>query len=381
MARKRQGKVLGGMLPVIVWLAAVIGVVSLYSYRHHTFAITGLAIARTQMVSGGDNGVIRHLPVELFQTVQRGDLLAIIELGSPPENDYARALIEAQRATAVAELDRLGTELSAIEAQLRYDFQIDAGDQAMRYQRLALEVEQAQLNLLEIRTTLELDRGLLASLELEKNASRELLDRQAIHLYELQKAELEYAALARKIAAAEALERQARENLDAAQQRLAQYSPSAQEEQLVDTLLEPYRKAVTVQEKILHGLFAPPGRMMINAQIDGVVSAIFMSEGQGFQAGEWILQVSAPSADYVVAWLDPIRANQIQPNQSVEIAKHSIPQQRFQSEIAIIGPAVELLPEQLWAAPTSPRWGRPVKIPVPQGSQLSGNEVVGIRGL
>lgn len=368
---------MGKMLPVMVWLAAVGGVISVYSYRHRTFMITGLAIARTQMVSGVDNGIIRHLPVQLHQQVKKGDLLAILELGSPSENDYAASLSAAQKATAQAELEHLKAELSAVEAQL----QIDAGGQAMQYERLVLEVEQAQFNLLETRTTLELDRGLAASLELEKNASRELYDKQAVHLYELQKAELEYDAIARKIKSAEALEHQAQENLAAAQQRLTRYAPTPQEKQLLDTLLEPYRKAVAVQEKLLNELFASSGQMTITAQIDGVVSSIYMSEGQGFQAGEWILQVSAPAADYVVAWLDPIQANQIQLQQAVEITKHSVPRQVFRSEIISISPAAELLPEQLWLTSTMPKWGRAIKLSIPSDTQLFGNEIVGVHGL
>lgn len=369
------------MLPIVVWLAAVSGVVTLYSYRHQTFAITGLAIARTQMVSGVDNGIIRHLPVQLHQQVQKGDLLAILELGSPPQNDYAKTLSDAQKATAQVEMERLKAELAAVEAQLRYDLDDNAGDRAMQYERLVLEVEQAHFNLLEARTSLELDRGLLAGLELEKNASHELFDKQAVHLYELQKAELEYEALARKIKAAEVMELQARQTLAATQQRLARYTPAKEQEQLVDTLLTPYRKAVAVQEKLLDELFAPPGQMMITAQMDGIVSAIYMSQGQGFQAGEWILQVSAPTADYVVAWLDPLQANQIQPQQPVEIAKHSVPRQVFRAEIISVGPSAELLPEQLWLTPTTPKWGRAIKLSIPSEAKLFGNEIVGIRGL
>lgn len=381
MATKSNGKLMGRMLPILVWLTAVVCVIGLYSYRHRTFSVTGLAIARTQMVSGVDNGIIRQLPVQLHQPVKKGDVLAILELGSPPENDYAKALSDAQKATARAELEHLKAELSAAETQLRYDFENTAGDQAMQYARLVLEVEQAQCNLLDIRTTLELDRGLMASLELEKNAARELFDKQAVHSYELEKAKLEYEAVARKVKAAEVMELQARQNLEAAQQRLTRCIPSKQQEQLLDTLLAPYRKAVAVQENLLNELFAPSGRMTITSQIDGIVSALYMSEGQGFQAGEWILQVSAPAADYVVAWLDPIQANQVHPQQSVEIAKHSVPRQVFRTEIISISPAAELLPEQLWLTSTTPKWGRSIKMSIPPDAQLFGNEVVGIRGL
>ena len=378
---KRHGKLFGGMLPILVWGAAVVAVVSLYVRRHHTFALTGLAISPSQTLAAADNGIVRNIPVKLFEPVRRGDLLAILELGAPPQNDYLKALAEARKKTAMAELERLEAELKAAYEQLRYDFGLDDDDRMVQYSRLAVEAESAQLDLLKTRTMLELDRGLLAGLERERDAVLELLARDAVHPFEAQKARLEYDALASKIAAAELQEQQAALNLTQARQRLARYRMTEQEETLIETLLEPHRRAVAVQERVLDELFAPMVRMMLTAQFDGVVSAIFISEGQGVQAGDMILIVSPPSAEYVLAWLDPAFVGRIEPSQPVEIAKHSYPQQVFRSEIAAISPTVELLPEQMWPTPTMPKWGRPVKISVPDGVQLAGNEIVSVRGL
>jgi multidrug resistance efflux pump len=369
------------MLPVIVWLAAVIGVVFLYVHRHRTFTVIGVAMAPQQMLAAADNGIVRHIPVELFQTVRRGDLLAVVELGSPPENDYLKAVIEAKKVTALEELERLKADLTAAEKQFAYDFGLDADDQTLRYGRLALEVENSLLELLKIRTELELDKGLVSGLELEMNAARELYAKGAVHSYELQKAEIEYTALARKVAAAEILEQQASETFTASQQRLAQYTATEYQQTLIASLLEPYRKAVAVQEKLLGELFAPTSRMMLTSRFDGVVSAIFTSEGQGVQAGDIILTVSPPEAEYILAWLDPVSAGRVQLNQPVKITKHSVPQQVFRSEIVVIGPTVELLPEMLWFNANTPRWGRPVKILIPDETQLACNEIVGILGL
>ncbi len=369
------------MLPVVVWLSAVAAVVFLYARRHQTFALTGLAMAPSQTLSAVDNGVVRHIPVSLFDPVQRGDLLAIVELGSPPENEYLRAVNEARKNTMLTELDRLRAELTAVEQQLRYDLDVDTKGQMLRYGQLVLDVENAHLDLLKIRTELEMDRGLLAGLELEKNAVQELLEKQAVHPYEARQAELEYEALARKVAATEILEAQAQNSVAVARRQLEQSTLDRQEEAYIDTLLEPHRKAVAVQEKVLAELFTPTFRMMLTAKIDGVVSSILISEGQGVQAGDIILTVSPPSADYIVAWLDPVFTGRLETNQEVQVSKHSFPQQSFRSNVAAISPSVELMPEQMWPTPTTPKWGRPIKIPVPDDIQLVGNEIVGIRGL
>lgn len=381
MASKRQGKLIGRMLPAAVWLSATAAVVFLYLHRHQTFALTGLAVASSQTLSAADNGIVRVIPVSLFEPVQRGDLLAIVELGSPPENEYLKAVNEARKNTMLAELDRLKAELAAVEQQLRFDIAAEHNSLMLRYGQLALDVENLYLDLLQIRTDLEMDRGLLAGLELEKNAVHDLLDKQAIHPYEARKAELEYEAMARKVAATEQLEAEAQNRLNAARRQLEQYALGQVDQSYIDALLGPHRKAVTVQENMLAELFAPTFRMMLTAKIDGVVSSILTSEGQGVQAGDIILTVSPPSADYILAWLDPAFQRPLEIHQPVEVAKHTFPRQVFQSEISSISPTVELLPEQLWPTPTMPKWGRAIKISIPEGIQLAGNELVGIRGL
>ena len=381
MARKRQGKLLARMLPILVWLAAVGGVVLLFGQRHRSFQLAGLAVAPPQTLSAADNGIVRLIPVDLFQSVQSGDLLAIVELGSPPQNDYVRALTAARKATATAELQRLEAELNAAKKQIVYDLGLDAGDEALTYARLALAADNAHLELLNIRTDLELDRGLLAGLKLERDALRQLVEREAVYDYEVRQAELEYDALAAKIAAAETQKQQAQRNLDEARKRTTAFSQAARDTALIDTLIDPHRKTLAVQERQIEEYFSPTGRMMLTARFDGVITQITASEGQGLQAGDPILTLSPPAADYILAWLDPVRAGGVAANQPVEISKHSAPQQIFRSEITVVGPAVEMLPEQLWVNPTNPQWGRPIKIRIPSEIQLAGNEVVGIRGL
>ena len=65
---------------------------------------------------------------------------------------------------------------------------------------------------------------------------------------------------------------------------------------------------------------------------------------------------------------------------NVELVKKSEPVKTVKSQVAYVGPAVELVPQRLWRNQTIPQWGRPILIRVPPGLQLIPGELVGVRG-
>lgn len=379
-AFKYQG-IVPRLLPVCVWLTAVAGVIFLYSYRYRSITFKGMAMASEQRLSAPESGFIRSLNVELLEFVRKGDVLAVVELGNPLQHDYLKALTEARKATARLEVQRLEAELDAAHEQILSDLETEKNNRLADYSDLALVAERAHLDWLSIKTELQLDRGRLASLELERKAVKDLFERRAVHRYEKKKIEADYTALAEKVAGLEKEESQARENLTEARQRLAQFNLAKGERSSIDKFIEPYRRELAVQEGRLEELFVPVKHLELHARFDGVVSAINVSEGQGFQAGDLLMTLSPPEAEYIVGWIDPERAGDIYSNHSVEIVSHEAPRQKIMSEISVVGSSVERLPEQLWSSQNSPRWGLPVKISVPQGSRLANNQVVGLKGL
>lgn len=364
-----------------VWLAAVASVAFLYAHRMYSYRLVGLTMAPSQTLAAADNGTVLQIPVEIYQPVRRGDLLAVMELGSPVENDYQRALAEAQKATARAELERLKAELASMEADLVRQMEQEKADRSELYRRLVIDVAQAKLELMEARSLLEPDTKLLAGLELEKNAVEDLMNQGAVESYEFETARMEYEAQLSKVRAEEQVVAQAQENLADARQRLEVYSLPTEEQVYVDTMLSPYIRAVAVQEKLIEELFAPPGRLSLKAPIDGVVTAILCTEGQGVTAGQMLLTVCSPEAEYVTAWVDQNRANAILPRQPMQVIKQSLPRQILEAEVAAVSPMVEMLPPQLWSSPTVPKWGRAVQIRLLSETDLAVNEIVGIRGL
>lgn len=378
----RSGKLLGKIMPVIIWLFAVAAVVTLYTQRAQSFMAIGLAVARAQTIAAVGDGIIRHIAVKPCQSVNKGDVLVTLELGNPVENEFTRSLAEAQKTTAKAELERLQSELAAMQEELSNELLQQQTDESLRYQQLILDVNRARVTLLENKATLESDRGLLAGLLQEKTVLEELLTKEAIEPYEFQKIQIEHDSMAAKVKAEEELLAQAQIDLDTAQNRLSQYtSPSTEMTEQIRRRLEPFDKAIAVQEKYLGELFAPSQIWIVRAEFDGVVGSIACAEGQAVTTEMPIMTVSSPVADYVTVWLDPHQAGIVREKMPVEIIKTTAPRAAYPAEVVSMGSAFEIIPEQLWKTPGVPQWGRPVCISVSPELGLLGNEVVGVYGL
>jgi multidrug resistance efflux pump len=378
----RSGTTLAKTLPVIIWLGAVLAVVSLYTQRVHSFMATGLAVSRAQTISAVGDGIIRHIAVKACQSVNKGDVLAVLELGNPVENEYTQTLAEAQKTTARAEMEHLKSELSAMQEELTAEIAQRRTDESLRYQQLVLDVNRARVTLLENKTALESDRGLLAGLQQEKAILEDLLSKQAVDLYEVQKIRIEHDGLAGKVTAEEELLAQARIDLDQAQNRLSQYKlPATESTEELRRRLEPFDKAIAVQEKYIEELLAPSHTLIVRAEFDGVVGSISCTEGQSVTTEMSIMTLTSPVAEYVTVWLDQRQSGIVHEKMPLEIIKMTAPHSVFKAEVASMGSAFEQLPEQLWKTPGTPQWGRPVRISVSPESGLLGNEVVGVYGL
>jgi multidrug resistance efflux pump len=343
---------------------------------------TGLAVSRSQTISSVGDGIIRHIAVKACQSVNKGDVLATLELGNPVENEYTRSLTEAQKTTARAEMERLKSELSAMQEELTAEIAQQQTDESLRYQQLVLDVNRARVTLLENKATLESDRGLLAGLQQEKTVLEDLLSKQAVDLYEVQKIRIEHDGLTGKVKTEEELLAQSQADLDKAQNRLGQYTASATEPtEQVRRRLEPFDKAIAVQEKYMEELFAPSHLLIVRAEFDGVVGSISCTEGQVVTTTMSIMTITSPVAEYVTVWLDQRQAGMVHEKMPLEIIKITAPHSVFKAEVASMGSAFESIPEQLLRNPGAPQWGRPVRISVPPESGLLGNEVVGVYGL
>jgi multidrug resistance efflux pump len=371
----RFGRLRVHILPVLVWLAGVACVVVLLHRQTERFEVLGLAQGRVHQASANCAGRLKEIQVELFENVREGQALAVIDTVADNEN------LEAQLSTARAEVQHIKAELAAAAEQYRAEAVNQQTDWIEAQRRFAVDVESARIRILELKTQLEEERMILTDLGMEMKIVGELLEEDAVAAYALQKIELQYNGLAKKIEEGENLLKQATEDFLKAQQRRQEFAGRHPEHPAPDAAMEVIEKAVTVQEKVVEELLAMREPVVLRSPFDGVVSQIWSRAGDAVIAGVPIVIVAEATPREVVAYASDEQLARVRQDMRVELIKAGKPIQIAASQVVELGPSIELIPERLWVNPNVPEWGRPILIKIPPDLKLIPGELVGIKGL
>jgi multidrug resistance efflux pump len=389
-------------VPVAVWLVAVTSVVWLFYQRAQRFEVVGIARGQVLQISPSSTGRIRDIPIALYQPVSVGQTLAVVDTILDNEQTLT-AELKAELAGVTAEIEHLAAQLIPTQELMQaetHNLEISrTGDLG----RLAVDLDNYRLRVLQLQGSIAADEIALGDLAAERNTCEKLLEEGAIAPYELDKAKVRYAGLARKVEEDSRLLAQAKADMAEAEKRLEQFAQQQVAEPSVDQALEVIRKEIKVQEELMSGLLerltALKSReaVELKSPIDGVVIPIPTPQNDALQrrpgeqvmrrvgevvtAGDPILAVAEREPTEIVAYVGEQQLGFLKENMSVELVKARTPAQLARSQIASIGPTIELVPQRLWRNPTIPQWGRPVLIDIPPGLSLVPGEIVGIRGL
>jgi len=374
-------------LPVLVWLAAVAFVVVLFYHRTQRFEILGFAQGQVRQISAPCDGRLKTVSVELFEKVSKGQILATLD----------GTQLNAQIATIFAEIQHLMSQLVPTQETMLADAGNLENDMVAAQRLFSVDVENAKLRILELNTVIETDRVMLEDLELEVKIAQELLDKDAIAPYQLQKAQAAYDALEKKTQTNQQLLTETQNDLEQAQRRRDEFAERQPFHPLIDSTLEPIHKQIAIQEKLIDELLVQRNALTIRSPIDGVVvqiqatanqaalrrpgEGILRRPGEVVLAGDPILIIAETEPKDIVTYASAVQLSRIQEGKPVELVKNTEPAQIAHSQVCYVGPVVEQLPIRLWRNPNIPEWGRPLLIKIPPGMKLVPGELVGIRGL
>ncbi|MEJ2701186.1 MAG: HlyD family efflux transporter periplasmic adaptor subunit [Sedimentisphaerales bacterium] len=375
------------LLPVLVWLGALACVVALFSRRSQRFEVLGMAQGQIHQVAATCPARLSNVSVQLFDTVAKGQTVAVVN--TVLEDEQPKALLRAQLDTASAEIEHLAAQLVPTQETLsaeEVDRQTARISDARRFEA---DVENARLDKLRLTTLIETDKMRLEDLGLDVKINEELVAKQAIAPYELQKVKAQHNALAKKIEENKHLLDQTEAALQKAQQRKNEYAQVRPHNPSVDGALDVIRKGIVVQEKRMNELLAriesldSREALELKAPSGGIVSQVLHRPSEVVLAGEPILTVAEPNVTRIIGYATENLMNQIHEGMAVELVRTSEPTkiQIERSEVVYVGPAVEQMPEQLWQNPNVPQWGRPFGVKVPTQMKLVVGERVGIRRL
>lgn len=381
------------IVPFLVWLAAVATVGFLLYHRSQRFEILGMAQGDVRQIAATCDGRLKSVPVKLFQEVHKGDVVAVLDTILDNEN------LEAELATANAEVQRLTAELANTQKTLLADAANLETDRTAAQRRFFIDVENTRLRVLELKTQIETDNSMLEDLKLNaKNyLAQNLSDQNDTVFYELQKMKGEQEVLAKKIAENQLLLDQAEGDLKQTEQRKDEFAARQLQLPPLDSALEVIRGGIKVQEKKIDELLAKREPVILKSPIDGIVAQLhgrardvavwrpgeFVVRGQDevVLAGDSILSIAESRPREVIAYAAQYQLGRLREGMAVQLVKNAEPAQIANSQVTYLGPTLERMPECFWQVPNIPQWGHPVLIPIPQGFKLIPGEMVGIRGL
>lgn len=390
------------VVPVTVWLVAVAVVVWLFYERVQRFEAVGMARGQVRQIAANCTGRIQRIDVQLFDPVKAGQPLVVVDTVTDSEL-VDETKLRAQFATAGAEAERLSAELIPTQEKLRADatnMQMNQKDNGRRFE---MDVDSARLRILDLQATLAREQVTLNGLAVQVKINQKLLEEEAIVPFELEKVKVQYEGAARQVQENERRLEEAKAALTQTQQRRDEFTAHELPEQSEDAALEAIRKQIVVQEEIMQGLLEQLAAwkarrgVELKSPIDGVIipihgqrndallqrpgEEVLRQVGEVVRAGEPILVVAEAKPTEVVMYVNEQQIGYLKKGMPVELVKNRMPAQIARSQIAEIGPTIELMPQRLWRSPAIPQWGMPVLIGIPPGLELIPGEVVGIRGL
>ncbi len=385
--RLRSGRLYLHILTILVWLSAAACVVMLFRRRVERFEVFGIARGQLHRITSPVDGRLKSVPVELFEKVSQGQILAVLD----------DELLQAQLATLTAQVQHLMSQLVPIQDTMLAEAANLETDRIISQRRFYIDVENARLRILELKTEIETDRITAEDLAVEVKIAKELLDQDAIVFYELQKAHALYNALAKKIEENEHLLAQAEQQLVEAQRRREEFTMRVPRNPSVENALEPIYKEISVQEKLIDELLVQRKTLIIKSPIDGMVVQIQVNANQSASrrpgedvlrrageivlAGEPILTIAELEPREIVAYADEGLSGMLSETMAVQLVKRTEPAQIADSQVVRLGATMELIPQRLWRNPNVAQWGRPILIKIPPDMKLLPGETVGIRGL
>ncbi len=378
--KRKKGRLLNRVLPVLVWSASLVFVVLLFKEQSQRFELKGIAFSYEQTINSSEAGYITSLPVHLYEGVKKGDTIAVLKMNTESRNEYLQELLKAQQRTARAELQRLNAELAATEQRLDDQQSQRKESTASQVRRLALDVERARLEILEVKTVLEPDKMLLENLSLEVKIAEHLLEEKAIDKYEVDQAKAQYNVLNEKVMKNEELLAQAQDNYEKAKVRKDEFMKNIPVKPWsTDKALEPIKKAILVQERRIKELMQERDLIVLTAPFDGIIQNMNCKSGQAVVRGEPIMTIIKPIPESIVTWIPQQKAKDIKVSTKVQVVSLNTAKQTFEGEISHLSPAMEVVPQRLWWNPDIPEWGQVAKITVHPGFSVIPNEMVGIK--
>lgn len=356
-------------LPVIVWSIAALACVWMLADRAGRFEYIGVARALQYEVSAAAAGQIETVFVDVYDRVEAGDRVAMLD----------NAELDARIERAQASVRQLTAELHAAKSKYLATNNLDRAGWENNLRRFQTDEEERRLAVLELRVTIESDEIELERLTLNLERSKPLLRAGLIGQGEYDQMRLLRDTVAQRTEDNEILLAQTEKELRAAQQRREGFEANLPTLPDAENLLAPLRAGVEAENLRLREIQIRRTAMMLTSPVAGQVSSILCRSGQTVTPGDPILTITESAVTEYLAFLDESDSRSVRTNSPVFVSSLSQPGVVAESVVLRVGPDYELMPERLWAVPSTPQYGRAVVIAAAPSLLMTPGELLNVR--
>lgn len=327
------------LLPVLVWLAAVVLVAQLWRGRAARIDAVGIVEARQTAVVSMRRGVVTDLRVDLFDEVQAQQVLVRLD-------DSA---VRAALAAADTKAKQLDAQLDVVARQLDEDPSAPSRGDALRVERLRLEKLHGMI-------ALGNDQIRLQRLAAALDGARALFTTEVAGGEGQSDIRTQHEALAQKIEAA-------RQTLAMLEGRLRE-ATSAGPTSLAPA---PLREAISVQLERVEEITVECEGLTLRSPLDGVVTAVYLRDGDTVTAGAPIMTVAEPNSMQIVSFVEQGTSVDPEEGMEVEVRRRTQPVQVARARVLEVGARAERIPRPAARNTSIESWGVRVLISMPAG--------------
>ena len=369
-------------LPILVWLGTVACVVALFHHRSRRFEVIGIARAEVHDIGTNTRARLVSVSVQLFQKVNKGDPVAVVN--TVPDDER----IEAEIAIIQAEMDLVEAQLTELRKNYVANVNNLESEWYAEMRAFTADVVAAKAHIVDTNSVLETDLATLKKMQQEieifkiENGANFGTD---IALYNQSKTmEANRDMLQEQIKREEKVLADYQEEwiaaIDRREKYKKEYKPIAgTKDEEAERVIDLAKEALERQKNELE---ERQRDVVLTAPCDGFVSNIYARVGEVVITPDaLILSISEEKPNTIIAYAGEELVGHFAAGKPIEVTKGSEPKQIGRSKVTDIGPRVEQMPARWWRNPTIPRWGRAIQVEIPLGMNLVPGERVGIRGL
>jgi multidrug resistance efflux pump len=352
-------------LPVVVWLVALVVAFALLQRQQHHIHATGFVEARMVIITPLVDGTVQSLSVDTLDYVEAGQPVALLD----------DTFVIAELRVAEAELGQLRAELDAKRIELELDARESLTDEQNAERRLALNEEEARIDLLDRVIKHEADEVALQRLKTLADRQRALLEESLIDSATYDDTRLRYETLKTEYEHDKSAIALGQENLAAAKKRQEEQADDARQGFGITESLAVFAERISVQEARISEIQERRRMLTLTAPLAGQVSVITRRPGESVLSGDPVLTITDTTANRVFAYVSENVIPELAIGDAVEIYSRRHPVQITEGTILKIGSQVEAIPPRLQTSPFVVQHGIQLLISIgdlPQGTFLPG---------